>query len=555
MDDTSPTQKQRSGLYADNLGYFHRPHYLRRLRLWLFLVSLILSLGAVASYRYWKRDSIFSKGGLSQGHAWLTQDCRACHTDGQTDALKARLAGSHDGRSLPGIVNGLVSARNRDSGSPHTHSPEPSSMEQACLACHPSYRLHLPQSAGLNLLSVAAEAVSVRAEDCFVCHREHTGGARMALPDSGKCADCHGNLGELALHRRSRPLSNPPIAATGENRKFGDGLITFVTPSGVKQKPVAFADFAHGHPSFGYEGPGVSDPAKIKFNHARHLQPDLAGAGKGRELACTDCHAPGPGGNFKQPVTYAQHCQQCHTLQLLPNLPKLRIPHHDAEKVRWFLASVRIPIENALRAEGVTAPDILAKRADAEMETLRLRSKSLDLADLEQRVFFDGDPKNDPKENPDVHRMRPGNAKFLPECAKCHYVAPATLDRAPAITPPNMAVTWLQKGRFTHLPHSHMECADCHAAAQKSEKTEDILLPKKESCAECHRAPDATSAASAQGKPGAYAAQASAKFQREHGGVMWDCQACHVYHAPASATANQNSRAAIPSANTKPVTR
>lgn len=529
MDDNSPTQKQRAGQYAGNLGYFRKPHYLRRLKLWCFLAALILSLVAAGSYRYWKRDNIFSKGALSLGHARLAQDCRTCHTDSQTDALKARLSESRDGHSLPGIVTAVFSAKNAGKGSPHAHAHAASAMDQACLACHPAFGNHLPQAAGLNLRSVAAELVTVRAENCFVCHREHTGSTRMALPDAGQCAACHDDLGELSRHRQSEALSNVPVKAGGENRNLGDGLVSFITPSDGKKKPVAFSDFAHGHPSFGYEASGLKDPAPIKFNHARHLQPDLSGAGKDRTLACTDCHAPGPGGNFKQPVTYAQHCQQCHTLQILPNLPNLRIPHHDTEKVRWFLASIRIPIENALRAGGVTAPDDLTRRADAEMEALRLRSNSLDLADLEQRVFFDGDPKG----NPDVRRMRAGNAKFLTECAKCHEVAPATVDRAPAVTPPNMAMRWLQKGTFTHQPHNHMQCTECHGAAKGSKLTSDILLPTQKSCAECHRAPDATALSATAGKPDARATHSTAAFQREHGGVKWDCQTCHVFHAPA----------------------
>ncbi len=525
MDDNSPTQKQRAGQYAANLGYFRRPHYLRRIRLWCFLAALALSMGAVVSYRHWKRDTIFSKGPLSHGHAPLAQDCRACHTDGQTDALKARLSESHDTRSLPGIVAAVFTAKNPGKGSPHAHMSGSSAMDQACLACHPTFGVHLPQTVGLHLVSVAAESVNVRADNCFVCHREHTSGDRMALPSASQCAACHDNLGELAYHRQSQPLSNPPIAATGENRNLGDGLVTFIPPSDAKRKPVAFSDFAHGHPPFAYENPKLSDPAKIKFNHARHLRPDLSGAGKEHALDCTDCHSPGPSGNFKQPVTYEQHCKQCHTLQILPDLPNLRIPHHDAEKVRWFLASIRIPIENALRAEGVTAPDDLAKRADAEMAALSLRSKSLKLPDLEQRVFFEGDPKTEP----DIRRMRAGNAKFLTECAKCHEVAPPTIDRAPAVTPPNMAMRWLQNGSFTHQPHSHVACADCHAA-KSSKLTSDILLPTQKSCAECHRAPDSGAVSVAQAGP---TERTSAAFQREHGGAMWDCQACHVFHAPA----------------------
>jgi hypothetical protein len=132
--------------------------------------------------------------------------------------------------------------------------------------------------------------------------------------------------------------------------------------------------------------------------------------------------------------------------------------------------------------------------------------------------------------------MRAGNAKFLTECAKCHDVTPATVDRAPEITPPNMAMRWLQKGQFNHQPHGHMQCAECHAAAKNSKLTSDILLPTQKSCAECHRAPDAKTPPIMHGKTDAHATHTSGEFQRKFGGVKWDCQACHVFHAPAAAT-------------------
>jgi hypothetical protein len=328
-------------------------------------------------------------------------------------------------------------------------------------------------------------------------------------------------------------LKNPLIVPTGENRNLGDGVLSFISPSAVHSKPVAFSDFSHGHPSFGYEGTGLSDPAAIKFNHARHLRPDLAGMGKERQLDCKDCHIPGEKGEFKQPITYARNCQECHSLQLLPSLPRLHIPHGDAEKVRWFLASVRIPIENALRTDGVANPDELARRADAEMDALRGRGLRT-LAELERRVFFEGDPKDDP----DNRRMRAGNAKFLTECAKCHTVSPAAVEHAPEVKPPNMAMRWLQKGQFTHQPHQHMACVDCHGAAVKSKLTGDILMPAQKLCTECHRAPNASSTSgdkphsleAAHARP----AQSLSATQRERGGVKWDCQACHIFHSPAA---------------------
>ena len=532
MDDTSPTQKQRSERYAGNLGYFRGPHYLRRMRLWFFIASVILSAGALLTYRYWGKDEIFSKGALSLGHARLAQDCRACHADGQTDVLKARLSESHDGRSIPAIVTGLFSSNNSAKDSPHAQAPASPAMDQACLSCHPTFAIHLPQPADLRLRTVSAESVAVHAADCFVCHREHAGHARMALPDGSQCASCHNDLGKLGRHRESVPLKNPPIAPAGENRNLGDGVVSFISPSAVHGKPVAFSDFAHGHPAFGYEGAELKDPAMIKFNHALHLRPNLAGTGKDRPLACTDCHTPGAGGVFKQPISYDRNCQQCHSLQLLPSLPKLLIPHGDAEKVRWFLASVRIPIENALRTEGVVNPDDLARRAEAEMDALRGRGLRT-LAELEQRVFFEGDPKDDP----DNRRMRAGNAKFLTECAKCHTLGSASTDHPPEVMPANMAMRWIQKGQFTHQPHQHMACVDCHGKALKSKLTSDILLPSQQSCTECHRAPQAKGI-STDGRRSQDAkdskVQSPTAIQRENGGVKWDCQTCHVFHSPAA---------------------
>lgn len=539
MDDTSPTQKQRAGRYAGNLGYFRKSHYLRRLKLWCFIAAVILSVGAAITYRHWRKDEIFSKGPLSQGHARLAQDCRACHTDGQTDVLKTRLSESHDGRSIPAIVSAVFTPKGAGKDSPHMHAPASPAMDQACLSCHPTFGLHLPQTADIRLHNVASESVTVRAENCFICHREHEGQTRMALPSANECSSCHNDLGKLSYHRQTAPLKNPPTVQTGENRNLGDGVISFVSPSAVHSQPVAFSEFAHGHPSFGYEGGGLSDPAAIKFNHARHLRPDLSGAGKDRPLNCTDCHTPGERGEFKQPITYERHCQQCHSLQILPSLPKLRIPHGDAEKVRWFLASVRIPIENALRADGVADTGDLAKRADTEMDALRGRGLRT-LAELEQRVFFQGDPKDEP----DIRRMRAGNAKFLTECAKCHTVGPATADHAPEVTLPNMAMRWLQKGQFTHQPHQHMACVDCHGAALKSKLTSDILLPSQKSCAECHRAPQVqiTSSTDQHSRNGmdARASQSLSATQRQRGGVKSDCQACHVFHSPAAPPPQQN---------------
>ena len=347
---------------------------------------------------------------------------------------------------------------------------------------------------------------------------------------------CHNDADALRHTRSSLPNKGAPVAATGENRDLGDGLVRFLAPAKTAGSLKPFADYT-GHPPFSYEQANLRDPADLKFNHARHERADVSVLGPNKTLVCGDCHKPGPGGVYYQPVSYERHCQQCHSLQIQPSLPKLRIPHGDTEKVRYFLASIRIAMEGAIKAEGISEPADLSQRVETEILALRKRGPET-LAELEKRVFFEGDPKD----NPDDRRMRPGNRKFLTECAKCHTVTKGDAGHAPMVHAPNMAERWVQRGPFTHLPHGHMDCADCHQGAPTSKLTSDILMPPQKLCAECHRPPSAESLSEGGSgqkfpAPSTLGGGELAASQRRLGGIKWDCQSCHVFHAPPDASA------------------
>ena len=529
MAEKKPTQKQIASRYIGNLGYPRKAHYVRRLRGWCFLTAVVISILGALSYSYWGTQKAFSTGPISENHARFAADCRACHLDAETDLFKALLAApttaaaTHPPLATPAGTAKLLSRTSL------------SLMDQACLQCHPTQGLHLPQSTGLALRTVSSELNVVHATACAVCHREHVGAQRMALPERQSCATCHDDLDELRRTRRSLKLDKPVLAAAGENRDLGDGLIRFIAaPRPVGTLP-AFASYAEGHPPFGYESAGARDPADLKFNHARHLRSDLP-AGKQGRLDCATCHQPGPGGAFYQPVRYQKHCQECHSLQIAPSLPQLRVPHGDPEKVRYFLASISTSFEAALRTEGVSDPAEITRRVQSENDALRRRGL-FSLAELERRVFLEGDPRDDGT----TRLMRAGNPKFLTECAKCHTVTPGTAGQLPALNRPKIAERWVQRGPFTHLPHEHMACADCHGAATKSKLTSDILLPPQTLCAECHRpqvagATQPWEAVKITSAPASHA-PALAAAQRSAGGVKWDCQSCHTFHAPPDATA------------------
>ncbi len=530
------TQKQIAEKYKGNLAYFKKPHYLRRIRLWTFVLAVVLSVGGLLTFHFWGKSEFLTTGPISENHASIAADCQTCHLGADTNLLKSLF--SHGPKpaivpaslTTPGQSAGMMDLAQKGLGLTSLGL-----MDQACLKCHDAMGLHQPQSAALALRTVGTQLSLVHAVRCAVCHREHVGHERMALPSSQTCADCHNDASRLASAHQTIKLDNPPIAPAGETRDLGDGLLRFFPPVRTAGLPT-FATYADAHPPFGYEQPNLRDPGKLKFNHARHERDDLPKI-NGRALTCTDCHRPGSDGTFYQRISYEQACQQCHSLQIQPNLPKVLIPHGDPQKVRYFLASLRMSFSENLRADGVTDAVDLDRQTTREMDTLRARGLNT-LDDLEERVFFTGDPRADKSD-----RIAKGTPrKFLTECAKCHTVSPGTAQTPPAIAPVNQTDRWIQHGPFTHRPHNHMDCADCHGEAHKSKLTSDILLPPQKLCAECHRPLDQAKVAPTDDRlklqavlqPGSHELAAA---QRRAGGVRSDCQACHVFHAPPAATA------------------
>src|SRR5207302_9527504 len=102
---------------------------------------------------------------------------RVCHLDaeaGLSQLLRVKTAGDDDAENPP-----AAAALSR--------------MDQACIQCHPTMELHLPEATGLALPKVSSELSVVHASACASCHREHVGRARMALPDRATCVACHDN--------------------------------------------------------------------------------------------------------------------------------------------------------------------------------------------------------------------------------------------------------------------------------------------------------------------------------------------------------------------------
>ena len=578
MSGSDPTQKQIAEKYKGNLDYFRKGHYLRRWRGIVFALTVVGSIGGALTFKYWGKQDYLSTGPISENHERFANDCQVCHEGANTDLLTVlpfkkvtETIDSAKNLTVEQLATNVMSAKMPTLGKLPTveetkasaakltaelsseitpeklmalydkgiSSASLSRIDHACLKCHQPMNLHQPQAPAIALKNVLHELPLVHAGACTTCHREHVGHDRMKLPKSQTCESCHNDAKELVRTKQTLPLPETKIkpALVAVNLDIGDGLVRFVAPAPTGPSK-AFKSYADGHPDFAYKQPNLKDPAQIKYNHARHDLGDIPEL-NGHKLTCTDCHKPGGNGVSYQTVSYDKHCQVCHSLHIDPDMPEIRIPHGDTEKVRDFLrpGSLTLHFAESLRKQGVTDRMEVGKRLKEQFDALSARGMST-AEELERRVFFVGDPPNENERT----TSKSNKATFFPACAKCHEMEkPTEPSAAPKVKPTNMAERWVQRGPFTHVPHAHMQCVDCHGAAKTSKLTTDILMPSQKICAECHRPLDKKNMELAQDtlKMRAQIMPNSSELadsQRRAGGVKWECLSCHKFHAPPAAT-------------------
>lgn len=348
-----------------------------------------------------------------------------------------------------------------------------SRMDQACLACHRAQAFH--------------HADVARDTSCCVCHREHQGAAPMAAVAARNCVDCHGDAGQmLAAREKSRRL---PAAAFA--RRVQPGLVVHSEPRPADGYTDVITSFAVDHPEFRVLRDGPRDTNTLRFNHRLHLTGSEIPLVNGRPLDCSYCHQPDSTNAFMRRISFEKDCRACHALDFDGRNPGMTLPHGDAAYVRAFLRSLPAQYADyAQRRLGITG----RREIDAfvQRQIRSLRERVLSGEDLERSVFL-----GVASAGPAPGAPRPAfNA-----CAYCHEVSWRE-GAAPVVTPPQTPDRWLPGAAFDHSKHASMACAECHAAA-RSERTSDVILPSRQSCARCHS---------------------------PRGGADHGCASCHVYH-------------------------
>lgn len=329
------------------------------------------------------------------------------------------------------------------------HLPFKGVSSAKCLDCHPQ-QPHAQHD--------------LNAPDCFSCHAEHRGATKLsAIPDT-TCVGCHSDL----TKRVSLPANL--LAAL----RFADDRYAFEDIARIN----AFGD---KHPELAYP----RDANTLRFDHKLHLGAKgvFDAQGKRRVLECKSCHDAGAG--EPKPVTFAQHCHDCHRLGFDTRFPDDEVPHGgDAGIVYGYIA-----------ARYSNDRDIIGK-PPAEVRRILTARKRVDV---------------------DERAVTLGIKVFNIRCRFCHEVKPRG-DRL-VVTPPVIPTRWFVNAKFSHERHRLTSCETCHAGARESASTADVSMPRRELCARCHAAdPKRAQAASA-------------------------CLTCHEYHFHAQGQVSQASLA------------
>jgi len=421
----------------------------RRRMAWTFAATilalcLILPFAGRAFVEHLKihPDRQWSTGPLSKAHAFLEQDCQACHVKAFVAVRDAACLSCHEAGRAP-AVQARADERLTRLGSPFLpllisdHAPHDRLL-----------RAMPPPPTIRGKVGGFFETVMDHPRDrCASCHREHTTAppdpavpktadvlrtGKPALVVASDCAGCHARL-KLRLPD-TRLIDTPDWNQHPDFRP-----VVTVGFDGPRPKLLRLALASHPVEAGG-----------LTFSHRIHMDPTGGVArqafelgmtrGYGAALACDSCHRADGAGGFR-PIQMERDCGACHSLafaQVGGQLKTLR--HHDLRNIAGVLRGAQVP---------AGAP-------------------SVDPAVLRRA-------------------MQPGGL-----CVDCHTVRPAATPFGGEIAPVKIAERLLPAGDFNHAVAAHAglgtgaaQCADCHKAAA-SDRASDLLLEGIATCRACH---------------------------------------------------------------------
>lgn len=429
-------------------------------------------------------------------------------------------------------------------------------FEMQCSQCHDQRLAPIYRLAGYRSFSVSQAKcrkchiqnstdhfvglTQLRANHCVECHAEHHDETLLKVADQ-TCIDCHQNTKELK--------SDTPFADVANWNRHPQIALR-------AGKPLTAGHLALERGQF--SGGAWKDNASIYFSHARHL-PQTGGVliphthpeygsstTKTKVLTCASCHEMDESGAFMKPINYEKHCAECHTLRFSSKLHptdstgsflNAPLPHASSQIVMGVLRERLMQYINDPRNAGeITKPRPPHKPDPAPLpktDAEKLKWVEQQLQAVTPIIKQAEGPAQPAGAVPHQQAINPLDRQIRTGCGHCHILTavkspPAAAGTLPPLAKwdveaPRIPSRWLPYARFRHAPHRMEKCTACHyrsrdpdgrtSPVSQSASASDILIPKIETCMECH---------------GDRPRQGTA-------GVRADCVECHGYHHPAGA--------------------
>ena len=305
--------------------------------------------------------------------------------------------------------------------------PFQSVSNSACLKCHAETLGHGRHQAGQHDV--------LGSMDCTQCHSEHQGGHAMPNRSEGECISCHANI-----KRYQAGSKLPDIRDFGiDHPDFKLSIRTGINYTDVRHVPQLpdKSPISNGQPR---------ENSALKFSHQKHIGLvqvpwDMNNI---KDMKCVNCHQQDePGQRFK-PVSFKQHCFECHQdqLEFSPVEAGRKLPHGSTSEL------------------SATLTDYYAGLAFKTNQTQAWLNAQLTKV-TKQLSENDG-------------------------CAYCHVTKPATdTGHLFEVAPLLMTQHWFPFAKFPHAKHATSKCVDCHNV-EESDDSADIIIPNKQSCLQCH---------------------------------------------------------------------
>jgi hypothetical protein len=350
-------------------------------------------------------------------------------------------------------------------------------IEADCQKCHanPFERVQDNACTACHSVSNHGESTEViwkhhpeTSKRCAECHMEHNGMQALSPSDARLCTECHAEMSRV--HPDANVLDVASLLTHPEFRIGGRSSSGEITK-------ISLGDVA------------AIDTGTVKLNHAVHLEGMLRTRTGEKKLSCNSCHELASDMKQMKPISFDNHCRECHALTFDDGEPEAEAPHGDAETVFSFLYAhyTKQDVGGAGISQTANHVDrVIPGHQETEHSIPRSPGERARRAERELFTKTGCVLCHKINERP-AGEMKPGASHYLIQNA-------------------NIPAAWFPGAAFSHGAHEAFSCQSCHAGVRESSETQDVLLPGVASCRDCH----------ADG--------------HKKGFVSSDCTQCHSYH-------------------------